>query len=427
MDNRPTLLFKYTSRSRPEQFKRGLLSILDNSSEQNYIILCSFDEDDPTLPDYQAAIADLTEKEALDSSKIIVKLGTSKNKIDAINRDVNEFSEHWDILINMSDDMIFIEKGFDSIIRDDMLKNFPACDGVLHYPDGTAGSKLMTMSIIGKAYYDRFLYIYHPAYVSLWCDNEATDVAKILMKYAYVPTRLFDHIHPAYGLCERDEQYEKTESFYYTDNKTYLARKNSGFKLDLAILIPTVKGRESEFKKLYDFLKGQIVSNSLVGRCEILSMYDDKEISIGLKRQRLLIAANSNYVVFVDDDDWVSDDYCASIVNEIIAKTPDSIGFLIHCTFNGANQCVAIASNRYPAWGENVDGFRYVRTPYHKTPIKKSIALEIGFKDMRFSEDHDYSKRLKASNLIQFEGFINKILYYYRFSYMDPKQKYNLQ
>jgi hypothetical protein len=417
----PIILFKYTSRSRPDQFYRGLISIINKCSSPNYLILCSFDNNDPTLPTYLEYIKDLN------NDRITVCLGESKSKIDAINRDINAYNKPWDIVVNMSDDMIFTKEGFDLIIKSDFIQFFPKFDGVMHYPDQDAGQKLMTLSILGREYYRRFNYIYHPEYSSLWCDNEAMEVSMMLGKYRYSPVRMFDHIHPAYGHCQTDEQYKHTESFYHADNEVYLRRKEKGFKLKFAILIATIETRKPQFEKLRSFIQSQIVKNSLIGQCEIVQISDNKEISVGLKRQRLLELANSNYVAFIDDDDWVSDDYLKMIVNSIDLHAPDSIGFLIRCTFDGSSPIMAKASNKYADWAEDIDGYKYVRTPYHKTPIRRDLAVQIGFKDIRYAEDHDYSRRLKAASLIRKEDFIDSPLYYYSYVHENPNTKYGLQ
>ena len=70
----------------------------------NYTILVSIDEDDESMFEFNYP----------DDNVFIVR-GTSKNKIDAINRDMDIF-EGWKILINTSDDMHFEIKGFDEII-----------------------------------------------------------------------------------------------------------------------------------------------------------------------------------------------------------------------------------------------------------------------------------------------------------------------
>lgn len=209
------ILFKYTTRSRPELFERGLKSIIDNCVSDQYKILVTVDENDASMFKYW------------NDPRITTIIGESKNKVDAINRDVNEFIYDWDILVNMSDDMVFTQKGFDNIIR----QSFDNTDQCLHFPDGSTGDKLISMSILGRDYYKRFNYIYHPEYVSLYCDNETMDVAKILGCYKFVNQNIFLHLHPANGNAFNDEQYRYTESFHYIDGITYQRRKAMNYGL----------------------------------------------------------------------------------------------------------------------------------------------------------------------------------------------------
>ncbi len=190
----------------------------------------------------------------------------------------------------------------------------------------------------------------------------------------------------------------------------------------LAILIPTIESRKEQFNALRDRINKLIESNFDTS-VQLISICDNKEISIGAKRQQLLEASDARYVVFIDDDDRVHDDYLTDILSAIHHK-PDFIGFEIECS--GTPGKTANVSNKYSDWANKLDGFDYVRTPYHKTPIRRDIALQIGFKDMRFGEDYDFSKRLKQSGLIQNEYHIDKVLYYYQFKDEDPKTKYGL-
>lgn len=218
-------LIKYASRSRPENFERGLISIIENATApENIVVLVSLDVDDTRLSDYMTVIEKYWSK-----VHIKVKAGESHSKIHAINREVNEYKAHWDILINFSDDMIFTMKGWDSIIADLFARHFPNGDGFLHLPDGNQNENISTMSIMDRRYYDRDDYIYHPSYISLWCDVEATDVAKIRQRHIYVNKQLFKHIHPAWGLAPFDKQYLKTESYHHVDKLTYDERKQNNF------------------------------------------------------------------------------------------------------------------------------------------------------------------------------------------------------
>lgn len=216
------ILFKYTTRSRRSNFLRGYDSILNKiANREDYHVLISIDKDDQSM--YPLPV--------LDGNHTFV-VGKSKNKIDAINRDLNEFDYDWDILINMSDDMIFTKKGFDDVIRAEFYNDF---NQYLHFNDGNQKCNVCTMHIVGRNYYDRFKYIYHPDYISLWSDVENDIVAKQLGCYKYMGdnVQLFRHLHPAWGLAKQDELSIKTEdrALWVADEITFNKRKRINFGL----------------------------------------------------------------------------------------------------------------------------------------------------------------------------------------------------
>jgi GT2 family glycosyltransferase len=128
----------------------------------------------------------------------------------------------------------------------------------------------------------------------------------------------------------------------------------------------------------------------------------------------LLERAKGKYVIFIDDDDKVSEDYLYEIL-EAIKQEPDVISFNGWVETNGANRESFKISKDLPyitiqdAFGKR----EHLRYPNHIVPVKREIALLIGFRDMRFAEDFDYAKRLKESGLLKKEVYIQKDLYFY--------------
>lgn len=215
------ILYKLTSRSRPKQCEIAFDALIANIRHNDYLIVISVDEDDPCLLEYeqiaQFPIAHL-------------QVGKSKSKIDAINRDVDKYKV-WDILVNLSDDQIITEPGFDLIILE-QAKLFADTDFFLHFRDTNHNppDALCTLSILGRKYYDRDHYIYHPSYRSFWCDNEAQDVAKMRNRYHYCPTVIFDHEHPSYGKGSTDKLYRNNDRFWNADKNNYIRRKRFNFR-----------------------------------------------------------------------------------------------------------------------------------------------------------------------------------------------------
>jgi hypothetical protein len=237
MNSKHFILIKFATRSRPLKFFKGLENIISKAKDKdNFGILVSADIDDKTMwnSNIIQSLIPYVEK-----GYVFIIFGKSKNKIDAINRDIDKTSSieklsKWDILINFSDDMEFLVEGYDDIIRDKFNELYPDTDGNIYFNDGFTADKISTMSIMGRKYYERFNYIYNPEYISLWCDNEYTEVAKILNKITYFPNQIYVHNHPTniIGL-EIDELLIKTQSYFEVDGKTYYNRKLRNFDLKL--------------------------------------------------------------------------------------------------------------------------------------------------------------------------------------------------
>jgi hypothetical protein len=190
------------------------------STDKNYTIGLTIDDDDSTTLNSRQ-FADL-----LQSDQIKVNHGRSNSKVHAINRGM----AGWDgeIVVNMSDDMRFIKQGYDA----DIIEAFQDDrDQFIHFPDGHINKALPTMSIMGRSYYERFNCIYHPDYLSLWCDNEAMDVAQQLGRYKYIDLQIFSHEHPAWTGEPADALLMHTESFFEIDQETYQRRSKLGFPI----------------------------------------------------------------------------------------------------------------------------------------------------------------------------------------------------
>lgn len=184
----------------------------------------------------------------------------------------------------------------------------------------------------------------------------------------------------------------------------------------LSIIIPSTYDRERMTQNLVKSIRQRIFVQNEV---EILVEYDNREMSIGKKRQMMLEKAKGKYVAHVDSDDALDMDYIPEIL-KAIAKDPDHIGFRIRCM--GTKLREAVISNKFNDWREN--GAIYERMPYHKSVMKREIALQVGFEDLRFGEDYKFSKKLKMMALIQSEIFIDKFLYFYRYKKSNFRTKY---
>jgi len=217
------LVIKFPTRGRPEKF----ISVLDQyiaKAHEEVKLIVSCDTDDNTMNN-----KDMIARLKL-YSNVELNFSDNKTKIEAVNNNLAEVD--FDILLLASDDMIPIEDGYDALIKKAMQKCYPDLDGVLWFNDGHQGMKMNTLSIMGKKYYDRFNYLYHPSYTSLWCDTEFMDVANILEKQTYFDRVIIEHQHPDWGFeVQRDEIHQANAINNSADRQNYIARKLRNFYL----------------------------------------------------------------------------------------------------------------------------------------------------------------------------------------------------
>lgn len=180
-----------------------------------------------------------------------------------------------------------------------------------------------------------------------------------------------------------------------------------------SILIPTLESRKERFSRLYEKLGKQIAENSLVSEVEVLYFLDNKEHSLGFKRNELIRMAKGKFIAFADDDDDISDDY-VSLICRVIKENPDidCIGIKGIITFNGKEPHIFIHSLKYKEYFSR--GGVYFRPPYHLNPIRREIACRYKFEDINYSEDIDWAMRMCRDRALQKEYFIDKAIYFYR-------------
>lgn len=187
--------------------------------------------------------------------------------------------------------------------------------------------------------------------------------------------------------------------------------------MKLSILIPVHSKHIDKFNILKVNLAQQIIwrkEDNL--EIEVLPLINYGEKSIGFYRQSLLEMSKADYVVFIDADDKVSNDYVQLVLNAL-ESNPDCLGLKGTMTTNGQkHETWEISKNLpYDQKRKQKGIFHYRRFTNHLAPIKRSIALQIGYKPIGFGEDYDYAKRLHDSKLCKNEVKINKEIYHYDF------------
>lgn len=214
-------LIKFPSRGRPDKFRETLNRYIDFASKKhNLSFVCTFDEDDDLMNNSEI-------KNYLNSLNYNIEYyyGKSSNKIEAINANID--NREFDILILAADDLYPCQETYDDIIVEDMLMLHPDMDGCLHYMNPSWEERLDIGCIMTYKYYKRFNFIYHPSYKSIYCDNEYTDMAKILGKHRYLQKQIFTH-----NYVVSDPTANRNWVFNNEDEQNYNQRKSNNFYLN---------------------------------------------------------------------------------------------------------------------------------------------------------------------------------------------------
>ncbi len=220
------LLVKFPTRGRQDLFFSTFNKFHDLSMTDQVSYLVSVDSSDLMM----THSANLQKIRSYPNTTLVI--GDSKSKAHAINRDINEYGEEWDIIIIAADDTVPCALGWDARIIEEMEKHYPDTDGVLFFNDGFWGEKLNTQCILGRKYYKRTNYIFHKDYKFLWCDNEFMDVANLLGKQTYFPEVIIKHEHPTLGYSHAESVHREEEIKHESiDKKIYESRKERFFDI----------------------------------------------------------------------------------------------------------------------------------------------------------------------------------------------------
>jgi glycosyltransferase involved in cell wall biosynthesis len=146
---------------------------------------------------------------------------------------------------------------------------------------------------------------------------------------------------------------------------------------------------------------------------EILGLFDNKKRTVGEKRQDLLNLARGKYLVFIDDDDRISDDYVSEILNAIKNNTDtDCIVFDCICCENNSHVKTHCKYGIEFEYGHlNCDKKEWRGKPAHTMVYKSSIAKSHCYESTNYGEDINWVVR--ACKDIKHQTRIDKVLYYY--------------
>jgi hypothetical protein len=391
------ILLKCPTRSRPQRVMTTLATYVRLATQKEQIgIAVSCDEDDTSMT------RNLVKEELGRTLKGVewsrIFYSPNKSKIQACNANMSEIEYPWDIVVLVSDDMIPQVSGWDDVIRSHMMSRFPDTNGILWFNDGYQGEKLNTLCVYGRKMYEEFGHIYEPQYKSLFCDTELTDRCRTDLKdrCLYVPYCIIRHEHPGTGFTQHnDSLYQHNQGFWTEDMMTYIRRKS--YTYDWSVLIPTIPGRERKLQSLMSSIREKVSRIAPELRLEFCLDFDNRESSIGTKRQRLLDRAQGKYLCFIDDDDDITDAY----VEDVLA--------MFHGDFHTMRlrgemgQYNFVHSTAVKLTDPMATAEIFQRPPNHLNPMLADIAKMVRFKNATYGEDLDWTINLCRTGFLQTE------------------------
>lgn len=391
------ILLKCPTRSRPQKAMLTLSRYIETCSHPELLgvaVSCDVDDTSMTKNLVQEELHRVLRRAAWHN----IFFSNNTSKISACNANMSEIPWEWQIIVLVSDDMIPQINGWDDVIRNYMTARYPDTNGILWFNDGFQGDKLNTLSIYGRKMYDELGYLYYPEYKSLFCDTELTDRCRgdLASRTTYIPYCIIRHEHPGTGYAQNmDALYMTNQKHWNHDMYVYIRRKT--YRYDMSFLIPTIPGRESSLQRLVGSVREKMARIAPELKYEISLGFDNKEQSIGMKRQNMIQAAAGKYSVFIDDDDEITDAYIEDLAETVRGSYP------VMRLRGQISQYTFTHSLENKLTDSMARGEVFLRPPNHLNPMMTDVAKLIHYKDAIRGEDLDWTIRMARAGFLTHE------------------------
>lgn len=178
----------------------------------------------------------------------------------------------------------------------------------------------------------------------------------------------------------------------------------------LSILIPSIPSRWDKARKLFDHVQSMIGDKDI----EVLLLMDNKQRTIGEKREALKNASNGKYFMFVDDDDSL---YSVDEIYEATGNDVDVITFKSKCRNSDGSTYIVTAGLKNEVEHNTQDG-RYLdckRPPFTQSAWASRFK-QFSFPASNYSEDWEWVKQCLPTAFLS--THIDEVLHGYNF---DPE------
>lgn len=188
----------------------------------------------------------------------------------------------------------------------------------------------------------------------------------------------------------------------------------------LSILIPSIKERGLQLERLLDELYRQrnkvYQSHPILGKVEIIfsvtPKFIDGGMTVGEKRQSLIELADSNYLCFVDDDEFIAPNY----IEEMLRMCYEDKDI---CCFRSLMKCdtywaVIDMDINHKFNADATPEYITLRRPFHVCAVRSEIAKQFKFPSINNAEDWAWMEQVLTK--VETQAKRNIILHQYNHS-----------
>jgi glycosyltransferase involved in cell wall biosynthesis len=194
----------------------------------------------------------------------------------------------------------------------------------------------------------------------------------------------------------------------------------------LSILIPTVPKRIGKYTELLKHLLKQTSERQDV---EILGLFDNRHSPLGDKRNDLITMSQGKYFVFIDDDDWVTDDYVQRVCSMLMHSQAELDLLIYDVLYTSTDpQFPEKMRCRYePRWMTGVVTYNgtdvtRVGPAAHTHVWRKALVEDIKFPSKSWQEDYAWTE--VALGRVHTSFLIPEMLYFYRDDPANSETRY---
>jgi glycosyltransferase involved in cell wall biosynthesis len=204
----------HPSRQRHSLAYNTALDIIMKAKDKNLEYVMVIDSDDNQAQQYTENVKKINDKYHCAS----LLVAGSRNCVQALN--IGAHYSTGDILIYVSEDFIFPPNWDELILKAANGKD----DFIMWVRDGIQDD-IMTSIVMSRKHFEYLGYAYHGSYVSMYADNDLTEVAKRVGKIIMAKHILIKHNHPSIGGNPRDETFHRqNDPKHYDDGKKTFER-----------------------------------------------------------------------------------------------------------------------------------------------------------------------------------------------------------